>query len=1312
MDDPQNPPASSGSKTFVIHKYNPEYCQGSGAQREDRRRGYEDKYEDDALGEELGDDARIWRVMLDEGRANDAAMLQRFRDHLDVDLVFAGLFSAVLTTFVAQTSQTPSDTGDTTIALLLELIAIQRAWANNPRVNDVASFSLPPPSPTPSPWINRCWFLSLIFSLLAAFGAVIVRQWLQEYESDVTGPPKRRALVRHYRRVGLENYKVHLIVPILPMLLHVSLLLFFIGLTLYVRQSDRSMSNGIIALTAMIYLVYLGTNLMPVFRPQCPYRSPLSTGAHWAKSLVALSYALLPAKLRTKALLPAKTVKHRLERTHGNLHDRLRSFREALKDSWKEVFKAPDAHEWEAVLDSSDTMIPDSLDSMAQASSDLSVTPLVVQASSGLPIDHSYYDGYDFEDPRYKELLRRRILPWFTNALSTRRMVFDWAPDRENELQRMACALLLVPLGFSSKSTRFTVLWEQIDTKQYHTCISRVLQALTSALLELPSTPTSTTTDVATLSMTLLALGNRLDDLDRNSKLLKDGALFDTITAAFSSLHEPLSLAVLRLRPVIWRQALTYLRYRGRSMDNTAHFTIALWRSAYSEAPFPDNDNRRKEDLATLPHVTLQEWLYLHPDSSEYVAEAMYRLLSPRTCDSDEAKLSDAFRLHMTCHAIDSYIGDSANPNTAFDENLGFLAVQFVGLLVTTLGYESIEHALHSTGNSAASAAFRSTFVVRPCLSLAMSVKVDTRLPATLAVSLFWLLAKLAEATVGADSKAAVLRVLNRLATDYCDVLTEALDYDKISIDLLLDLASVVLDDPRLGILAIPDALAASLTTQLIKVTSRYFSNPSFMGLNNQPAGSGPRNLHAFSMHHCLYLDALCAARANSWLVDKKFPDASRKLHSTLLSLKSTYHGTWKSELTWQLKQNWVPLAVALALKDSHGCKALAEWVDDSPTLVQDPSSGVKVEVPRWAGISADLDWHRLFSSDPDKYIQLSWMERPDHLPISELVSFDEAVERMQKSDAERAAREAQRGWQGDGSDIDANDDADSPGREHDRVEDQGDGERTQSKITERLRTLGAWVVAPLQRVRPFLVGGRNRSSSIVLCNIDVDVERDAGTSVAPDPERRGGNPPTPARESQGGQDDGTSLAVHDDERARDGEQDQDSSQGRENAHAQDDERSQGEEVPHVQRCQTPDEAVGSDAREDVGTDAREDVEHGGDTSARGTPDAGGGGEQGHEGEQVRDGVHGQAEEQVRGGEHGQAGEHDQTGEPARGDEQVRGGEHGWGDAQDRDGTQDLKGEQDQNSAQSQAHEVPHAQTQETGVELRARDDTVDEGEH
>ncbi|KAL1725735.1 hypothetical protein EV714DRAFT_220732 [Schizophyllum commune] len=912
MDDPQNPPASGGSKTFGIHKYNPEYCLGersscfclpfahcspsigSGAQREDRRRGYEDKYEDDPPYEELGDNARIWRVMLDEGRANDAAMLQRFRDHLDVDLVFAGLFSAVLTTFVVQTSQTPSSAGDTTIALLLEIIAIQRAWADNPRVNDVASFSLPPPSPSPSPWINRCWYLSLIFSLLAAFGAVVVRQWLQEYESDIHGPPRQRALVRHYRRVGLEKYKVHLIVPILPMLLHVSLLLFFIGLTLYA--------------------------LLPFFHRN------ISSAALHVHALEVRIHAHLPLHLQSAFSTSAKTVKRRLERTHGILRDRLRSFRGALKGSWKQVFKTPDAHEWEAVLDSSDTMIPDSLDSMVQASSDLShlsITPLVVQASSSLPIDDPHYGNYGFEDPRYKELLRRRVLPWFFNALSTQRTVFDWAPGRENELQRMACALLLVPIEYQTWPHDYTVLWSEFDTDQYHTCISRILQALMSALLDLPTTPTVTMTDVATTSMTLLALGNRLVDLDldlkRNSKLVQTGALFDNITAAYSSLPELPSLAVLRLRPVIWHHALTYLRYYGRPMDDATRFAITLWQHAYSEASFPDGDGRKKQNLVTSTRLNLQEWVYLRPGFSESVTIAMYHLLCPRSCESHE-----------------SHERDNADGNASFDDNLGFLAVQFIAVLVTTLGYGSIESALRCTGHPVVAAAFKSTFLARlALLSTAKFWEADACLSATLAVSLFWFLAKLAKAITGRDEKVAVLKVLNHHATDYCDVLTEALHYDEISIDLLLDLTSGVLNNPQLGILAIPDALAASLATQLRK--------------------TGPRNLHEFSMHHCLYLDALCAARANSELVDKKFPDASRKLHSVLLLLDPTYHETWKSELTLQLKEEHIPLAVAFALNSTHGCKALAETATQAWRL----RSRTRLDLARtWIGMIRSCKFH------------------------------------------------------------------------------------------------------------------------------------------------------------------------------------------------------------------------------------------------------------------------------------------------------------------------------------------------------------------
>ena len=54
----------------------------------DERRGYEEKYEDDALGEELGEGARVWYMFLEEGSEHDTRAFQGLRDHLDVDLVF------------------------------------------------------------------------------------------------------------------------------------------------------------------------------------------------------------------------------------------------------------------------------------------------------------------------------------------------------------------------------------------------------------------------------------------------------------------------------------------------------------------------------------------------------------------------------------------------------------------------------------------------------------------------------------------------------------------------------------------------------------------------------------------------------------------------------------------------------------------------------------------------------------------------------------------------------------------------------------------------------------------------------------------------------------------------------------------------------------------------------------------------------------------------------------------------------------------------------------------------------------------------
>ncbi|KAK0231760.1 hypothetical protein EDD85DRAFT_775554, partial [Armillaria nabsnona] len=84
---------------------------------------YEQRFPEDKRCEELGPLARVWRTYLEECGAFDIEMLEGWRDGLDVLLVFAGLFSAVVTTFVIQTSQNLQvNYVQVTATLLFELI--------------------------------------------------------------------------------------------------------------------------------------------------------------------------------------------------------------------------------------------------------------------------------------------------------------------------------------------------------------------------------------------------------------------------------------------------------------------------------------------------------------------------------------------------------------------------------------------------------------------------------------------------------------------------------------------------------------------------------------------------------------------------------------------------------------------------------------------------------------------------------------------------------------------------------------------------------------------------------------------------------------------------------------------------------------------------------------------------------------------------------------------------------------------------------------------------------------------------------------
>ena len=159
---------------------------------------YEQKYDEDVYGEELGSNARFWHVLLDEGRVHDAELVDGWRDTLDVLLVFvghpsnkmctaltlskAGLFSAVVTTFVVQSSQAlQPDYAQISVSLLAEMLARQRAWATGSSIDSVPRSSMALDAVSASAldyWCNGLWYISLSLSMSAALMAVLVKQWI------------------------------------------------------------------------------------------------------------------------------------------------------------------------------------------------------------------------------------------------------------------------------------------------------------------------------------------------------------------------------------------------------------------------------------------------------------------------------------------------------------------------------------------------------------------------------------------------------------------------------------------------------------------------------------------------------------------------------------------------------------------------------------------------------------------------------------------------------------------------------------------------------------------------------------------------------------------------------------------------------------------------------------------------------------------------------------------------------------------------------------------------------------------------------
>jgi hypothetical protein len=191
----------------------------------------------------------------------------------------SGLFSAVSTTFiVAMESSLSPDPDDTTHALLAQLVQIGLG-------NFTAAGSAPatPASDWSPPIANiriqSIAYASLSFSLLAAFGAVLGKQWLGYYKSQRygRGSQEERAKRRQEKFDGIVTWYFDAVVQSFPVLLQISLLLFGIALSINMWSQQHTIAWVIIATTVFGFMFYSLTVMAALVSPACPFQTPIST---------------------------------------------------------------------------------------------------------------------------------------------------------------------------------------------------------------------------------------------------------------------------------------------------------------------------------------------------------------------------------------------------------------------------------------------------------------------------------------------------------------------------------------------------------------------------------------------------------------------------------------------------------------------------------------------------------------------------------------------------------------------------------------------------------------------------------------------------------------------------------------------------------------------------------------------------------------------------------------------------------------------------------------------------------------------------
>ena len=192
---------------------------------------------------------------------------------LTAPTIQAALFASFLSTFLIQTlSLLQPDPLNAIQDILLYQTLVMQNSTSGPYVASVFS---PPPYAVA---VNALFFASLGIILVAAFLCMLVKGWIRELDRKLQGMPdlEKRAIIKELREQGLARWRLPEMIVFLPSLIHISLLLFSIGLALYLLQVHPLLSFLSISIFGLGMLVYFLSIFLSAIDDFSPFRSMYS----------------------------------------------------------------------------------------------------------------------------------------------------------------------------------------------------------------------------------------------------------------------------------------------------------------------------------------------------------------------------------------------------------------------------------------------------------------------------------------------------------------------------------------------------------------------------------------------------------------------------------------------------------------------------------------------------------------------------------------------------------------------------------------------------------------------------------------------------------------------------------------------------------------------------------------------------------------------------------------------------------------------------------------------------------------------------